>query len=80
VLIPPEGNMLKYAIQIDFPATNNIVEYEGLVTGLRLAKDLSIRWVLIRGDSQLGPSRYRSSSMLSKSGMSHDSTTMMLIT
>jgi hypothetical protein len=43
VLIPPEGDMLKYAIQIEFSATNNIAEYEGLVTGLRLAKDLGIR-------------------------------------
>jgi hypothetical protein len=38
VLIPPEGDILKYVIQFEFPATNNIVEYEGLVTGLRLAK------------------------------------------
>jgi ribonuclease HI len=53
VLIPPEGDALKYAIQLEFPATNNITEYEGLVNGLRLAKDLSIRWLLIRGDSQL---------------------------
>jgi ribonuclease HI len=52
VLIPPEGDILKYAIQLVFPATNNIAEYEGLVTGLRLAKDLGIRWLLIRGDSQ----------------------------
>jgi hypothetical protein len=43
VLIPPEGNALKYAIQLGFPAINNIAEYEGLVTGLRLAKDLGIR-------------------------------------
>jgi ribonuclease HI len=43
VLIPPEGDMLKYAIQIEFPATNNTAEYEGLVTGLRLAKELGIR-------------------------------------
>jgi ribonuclease HI len=53
VLIPPEGNTLKYAIQLGFPATNNIVEYEGLVTGLRLTKDLGIRRLLIREDSQL---------------------------
>jgi ribonuclease HI len=53
VLIPPEGDMLKYAIQIEFFATNNIAEYEGLVTELRLAKELSIRRLLIRGDSQL---------------------------
>jgi ribonuclease HI len=43
VLIPPKGDMLKYEIQIEFPATNNIAEYEGLVTGLQLAKELSIR-------------------------------------
>jgi ribonuclease HI len=42
VLIPPEGDVLKYAIQIEFPATNNTAEYEGLVTGLRLAKELDI--------------------------------------
>jgi ribonuclease HI len=53
VLIPPEGDILKYAIQLGFPATNNIAEYEGLVTGLQLAKDLGIRRLLIRGDSQL---------------------------
>jgi ribonuclease HI len=52
-LIPPKGDMLKYAIQIEFSTTNNITEYEGLVTGLRLAKELSIRRLLIRGDSQL---------------------------
>jgi ribonuclease HI len=34
VLIPPEGDTLKYDIQLEFPATNIIAEYEGLVTGL----------------------------------------------
>jgi ribonuclease HI len=53
VLIVPKGDILKYAIQLNFPATNNIAEYDGLVTGLRLAKELSIRWLLIWGDSQL---------------------------
>jgi ribonuclease HI len=43
MLIPPEGDMLKYTIQIEFPATNNTTEYEGVVTGLRLAKELGIR-------------------------------------
>jgi ribonuclease HI len=42
MLIPPEGDVLKYAIQFEFPATNNIVEYEGLVNDLWLAKDLGI--------------------------------------
>jgi hypothetical protein len=40
---PPLDDILKYAIQLEFPATNNIAKYEGMVTGLQLAKDLSIR-------------------------------------
>jgi hypothetical protein len=43
VLIQPEGDMLKYVIQIEFPAINKTVEYEGLVTRLRLAKELGIQ-------------------------------------
>jgi hypothetical protein len=43
VLIPLEGDILKYTIQLEFQATNNIAEYEGLVMGLQLAKDLGIR-------------------------------------
>jgi hypothetical protein len=42
VLIPPEGDIIKYAIQLEFPAINSIAEYEGLATSLRLAKDLGI--------------------------------------
>jgi ribonuclease HI len=53
VLIPPKGDILKYVIQLEFSTTNNIAEYDGLVMGLRLAKDLGIRRLLIRGDSQL---------------------------
>jgi ribonuclease HI len=52
VLIPPEGDIVKYAVQFKFPATNNIAEYDGLVTGLWLAKDLNIQRLLIRGDFQ----------------------------
>jgi hypothetical protein len=37
VFISPEGDILKYAIQLKFLATNNIAEYEELVTGLWLA-------------------------------------------
>jgi ribonuclease HI len=51
MLIPPEGDILKYAIQLQFTATNNIAEYDGLVTGLQLDKDFGIRRLLIRGDS-----------------------------
>jgi hypothetical protein len=50
-LIPLEGDILKYAVQFEFPAMNNITEYEGLIMCLRLAKDLGIWWLLISGDS-----------------------------
>jgi hypothetical protein len=39
---PPRGDILKYDIQLEFLTTNNIAEYEGLVMGLHLAKDLDI--------------------------------------
>jgi ribonuclease HI len=42
VLIQPKGDVLKYAIQLEFSVTNNIAEYKGLVNGLQLAKDLGI--------------------------------------
>ena len=47
---------MRYAIQIDFndrTPTNNIAEYEGLLTGLRIAISLSIKWLLVKGDSEL---------------------------
>jgi hypothetical protein len=53
MLIPPKSDALKYVIQLELPTTNNITEYEGLVNGLQLSKDLGIRRLLIRGDSQL---------------------------
>ena len=53
VLVSPTGETLKYAIQLNFQATNNVAEYEGLLAGIRAAKALSIRRLLVRGDSQL---------------------------
>jgi ribonuclease HI len=38
-------------LQLDFFATNNVVEYEGLVKGQRLAKDSGIHRLLIRAYS-----------------------------
>jgi ribonuclease HI len=53
VLIPPKGDILNYAFLLEFLASNNIIEYEGLVTSLQLANNLGIQRLLIRGDSQL---------------------------
>ena len=53
MLSSPMGNRLRYALQIHFVASNNIVEYEALVHGLRLAKELGVRHILCYGDSDL---------------------------
>jgi ribonuclease HI len=56
LLVAPTGEHLKNVIEMHFPrekATNNTTEYEGLLAGLRIAVDLGIRKLIIRGDSQL---------------------------
>jgi ribonuclease HI len=44
---------MRYIIQINFLASNNVAEYEALVNGLHIATELGIRWLDVRGDSQL---------------------------
>lgn len=56
LLIAPTKERLKYVVQMHFPrerSTNNTAEYEGLLAGLRIAADLGIRKLIIKGDSQL---------------------------
>lgn len=44
---------MRYMVHIHFPSSNNVVEYEVLVNGLRIAIELGIRRLDVRGDSQL---------------------------
>ena len=44
---------MKYLVYIHFPASNNVVEYEALIKGLRIVVELGIRRLDVRGDSQL---------------------------
>ena len=53
VLISPEGEILKYAVRLQFSVTNNEVEYEALLIGLRLAKALEAKNLIVQADSQL---------------------------
>ena len=53
VLISPEGEILKYAIRLQFPTTNNEAEYEALLTGLSLARVLEVKTLIVQADSQL---------------------------
>ena len=49
----PRGIQLEYALQFTFPLTNNEAEYEAMITGLKLAKELGIAHLLVKGDSKL---------------------------
>ena len=53
VLMSPAGEILKYAVKLQFPATNNEVEYEALLTGLSLARVLEAKTLIIQTDCQL---------------------------
>ena len=45
--------MLKYGVQLKFPATNNETKYKGILTGLRLGKVFGAKNLLIQSDSKL---------------------------
>jgi ribonuclease HI len=53
LFISPLGVHMCYIIWLYFPASNNIAEYEALVTGLRITVELGVRHLDVRGDSQL---------------------------
>src|ERR1041385_4834548 len=53
VLTSPRGDQLQYVLQIHFAASNNVAEYEALVHGIKLAKEIGIRSIDCFGDSDL---------------------------
>jgi ribonuclease HI len=53
ILTSPKGDKLQYVLQMHFRMLNNVVEYEALVHGLKLAKEIGIRRILRYGDSDL---------------------------
>jgi ribonuclease HI len=44
---------MEYMVQPHFPASNNAAEYEALINGLRIAVELGIKCLEIRGNSEL---------------------------
>jgi ribonuclease HI len=46
IIISAKGDKLHYVLQIHFTALNNITEYEALIGGLKLAKEIGIRMIL----------------------------------
>ena len=53
ILVSPEKDKSEYALQLRFRATNNEAEYEALLAGLKLSKDMGIESLTIKSDSQL---------------------------
>jgi hypothetical protein len=53
IFTSPKGDKLLYVLQIHFCTLNNVAEYEALVHGLKLAKEIGIRRILCFGDSDL---------------------------
>nr|XP_051211216.1 uncharacterized protein LOC127328675 [Lolium perenne] len=53
VLTSPKGDNLRYVLQIHFRASNNVTEYDALVHGLKLAKEVGVRRIICYGDSDL---------------------------
>ncbi|XP_075076896.1 uncharacterized protein LOC142163502 [Nicotiana tabacum] len=52
VLVPPAGETIRQAIKCH-PITNNEAEYEAVIAGLELARELGIEQFIIKSDSQL---------------------------
>ena len=53
VLASPRGDKFRYVLRLMFPCTNNAAEYEALLHGLRMAKDMNLSRVRCFGDSDL---------------------------
>ncbi|XP_074323681.1 uncharacterized protein LOC141660590 [Apium graveolens] len=45
--------MIKYALELDFPTTNNEAEYEALIAGLGFARAVRAKNLKVYGDSRL---------------------------
>ena len=53
LLIDPQGNKTCIACRLEFNCTNNTVEYEALIQGLKKAIDLDIKVLIAYGDSEI---------------------------
>jgi ribonuclease HI/probable phosphoglycerate mutase len=49
----PKGDELSYVLKIHFPTTNNIAEYEELLHGLHVTKEIGVHHIMCCGDSDL---------------------------
>ena len=53
VIISPSNKVYNFAFRLEFEASNNVVEYEALLLGLETTKEMGIKMLNIKGDSDL---------------------------
>ena len=53
LFVSPLREHMQYVVRLHFPVSNNMAEYEALLSGLRIAIELGIKRLDVWGDSQL---------------------------
>jgi ribonuclease HI len=53
IFVSPSQETIYLSYKLEFETTNNVAEYEALVLGLRVAKDMGIEELLVFGDVEL---------------------------
>jgi ribonuclease HI len=53
IFVSPAQETISLSYKLEFETTNNVAEYEALVLGLRAAKDMGIKEIVVFGDAEL---------------------------
>jgi hypothetical protein len=53
VFVSPDQEIISLSYKLEFEATNNVAEYEALVLGLRVAREMGIQEVAVFKDAEL---------------------------
>jgi ribonuclease HI len=53
LFVSPLEEHMRYTVCLHFPTSNNMAEYEALLCGLKIAIELGVKCLDVRGDSQL---------------------------
>jgi ribonuclease HI len=53
VFMSPCQETISLSYKLEFETTNNVVEYEALVLGMRVAKEMGIKEITVFGDAEL---------------------------
>nr|GEV49155.1 reverse transcriptase domain-containing protein [Tanacetum cinerariifolium] len=69
VLIDPSGTEYTYAIQLNFPSTNNEAKYKALLAGLRIARNMKVQTLDVQVDSKLVACQMNGEFIASNEGM-----------